>query len=131
MSPRSDDDRHLTSLLQALPVPEPSVELLTGARRRYRAAIEARDRRHVLTGLVAALVGLAVTATLLGSAVEPTALAGWLAGTVADLVRWTTGVGVVVAVVPLPIWTSAMLGFAAATLSLVLIVRWQSQALMK
>jgi len=33
--------------------------------------------------------------------------------------------------VPLPIWTSAMLGSAAATLSLVLIVRWQSQAPMK
>jgi hypothetical protein len=85
MSPRSDDDRHLTSLLQALPVPEPSVELLTGARRRYRAAIEARDRRHVLTGLLAALVGLAVTATLLGSAVEPTALAGGCARAAAHL----------------------------------------------
>jgi hypothetical protein len=131
MSLRSDDDARLTSLLQALPVPEPSAELLAGTRRRYREAIEARDRRHVLTGLVAALVGLTVTATLLGSAVEPAALAGWLAETAADLVRWTTGVGVVAALVPLPVWTSAVLASAAATLSLILVVRGQSQSLMK
>ena len=131
MSRPPDDNEQLTSLLRALGAPEPPAEFLAGARRRYREAIEARDRRHVLTGLVAAFVALTVAAALLGSAVEPTALVVWLAEIVADLARWTAGIGVVVALVPLPIWTSAALASAAATLSLVLIVRAQSRALMK
>ena len=47
MSERPDEDGRLTSLLQALPMPEPSAEYLAGARRRYRDAMEARDRRPV------------------------------------------------------------------------------------
>jgi hypothetical protein len=123
MSERPDDDDRLTSLLQALSVPEPSAEYLAGARRRYLVAMAARDRRQVLTGLVAALVGLAVVAILLGPTLEPAALLAWLAGVAADLARWTTGVTVVLALVPLAIWTSAALGSAAAVLSLVLVAR--------
>jgi len=131
MSQRSDENEQLTSLLQVLPAPEPSAEFLTSARRRYLQAIEVRDRRHVLACLVAALAGLAVIAIVLGSALEPTAAVGWLAEVAADLARWTTGAGVVVALVPLSIWASAALGSAASLLLLVLIARSRSLALMK
>ena len=130
MSRRHDEDE-LTSLLQALPVPESSADFLTGARRRYLEAIEARDRRHALTGLVAALVGLGVTAIFLGSAVQPVALVAWLAEAAADLARWTAALGVVMALVPLPVWTSASLGSAVAVLSLVVIARGRSLAVVK
>jgi len=131
MSGPPDENGRLASLLQALPVGEPSAEFLTGTRRRYLEAIEARDRHHVLTGLAAALVGLAVTATLLGWVVEPVAFVVWLAEAAADLAKWMTGFGVVVALVPLPIWTSAVLGSAAAVLSLLLIARARSLAAVK
>ena len=130
MSRQLDDDG-LTSLLRALPVPEPSADLPGAARRRYLAAIAARDRRHALTGLVAALVALAVTAILLGWAVEPVALVSSLAEVTADLARWTTAVGVVMALVPLPVWTSAALGSIAAMLSLVVLARARSLAVVK
>ena len=100
MSERPDENGRLTSLLQALRGPEPSAEFLAGARRRYREAIEGRDRRQVLTGLGAALVGLVVIAVLVGTIIEPAAVVAWLAGATADLARWTTGVGVVLALVP-------------------------------
>lgn len=131
MSERPDENERLTSLLQALPVPATSTEFLTRTRRRYLEAIEARDRHHVLTALAGALVGLALTAALLGSATEPIAVVAWLAEGAVDLARWMTGVGVVMALVPLPIWTSAVLGSAAAVLSLLLIVRVRSVAVLK
>jgi len=131
MSQRPDENGQLTRLLQALAAPEPSAEFLAGARRRYLEAVEARDRRAVLTGLAAALVGLVVIATLLTTAIEPAALVAGLAEAAADLARWTTGVGVVIALVPLAIWTSLALGSTAAVLSLVLIARTRSLALVK
>ena len=133
MSERPDENGRgrLTSLLQALPVPEPPAEFLTGTRRRYLHALEVRDRRQVLTGLLAALVGLAVTVILLGPAIEPAALLASLANVAAALARWTTGVGVVLALVPLAIWASAALASTAAVLSLVLVVRARSLGLVK
>ena len=131
MSQRPDENGRLTGLLQALAVPEPSAEFLAGARRRYREAIEGRDRREVLTGLGAALVGLAVLAVLLDPTIEPTALLAWFAEVAADLARWTTGVGVVLALVPLAIWASAALASTAAVLSLVLVARSEFVALVK
>jgi len=131
MSRRADESDELTSLLQALPAPEPSAELLAGARRRYLEAIEARDRRAVLTGLAAAVVSLVVLATLLTTAIEPAALVAWLAEAAADLARWVTGVGVVIDLVPLSIWMSVVLGSTASVLSLVLIARARWLALMK
>jgi len=50
---------------------------------------------------------------------------------VADLARWATGLGVVIALVPLSIWTSATLGSAAAVLSLILLARGRSLAPVK
>jgi hypothetical protein len=68
---------------------------------------------------------------LLGTGRAPVALVAWLAEVAADLARWTTGLGVVLALVPLAIWTSAVLSFAVAVLSLVLVARAQSPALSK
>jgi hypothetical protein len=131
MSQQPDENERLTGLLQALRVPEPSAAFLAGARRRYLEAIEARDRRQVLTGLVAALVGLSVIAILLGPTIDPAALLVWLADVAADLARWTTGVGVVLALVPLAIWASAALGSIAAVLSLVFVARARPLGLVK
>ena len=131
MSQGPDENGRLTGLLQALRGPEPSAEFLTGARRRFLHAIEVRDRRQVLTGLVAAIVGLAVVAILLGPTIEPAALLALLADVAADLARWTTGVGVVLALVPLAIWASAALGSIAAVLSLVFVARARSLGLVK
>jgi hypothetical protein len=44
----------------------------------------------------------------------------------ADLARWTAALGVVMALVPLPVWTSAALGSIAAGLSLVVLARGRS-----
>ena len=131
MSRGADEKDELTSLLQALPAPEPSAEFLGGARRRYLEAIEARHRRAVFTGLTAAVVGLVVIVTLLTTTIEPVALVAWLAEVAADLARWATGVGVVIALVPLSIWTSTLLGSTAAVLSLILIARARSLAPVK
>ena len=131
MSQRPDENGRLTSLLQTLRVPEPSAEFLAGARRRYLDAIEVRDRRQVLTGFLAAVVGLAVIAILLGPTIEPAALLASLAEVAADLARWTTGVGVVLALVPPAIWASAALASTAAVLSLVLVARARSLGLVK
>jgi len=131
MSRQSDKDAQLTSLLQALPVPTPSDEFLAGARRRYLEAMEARERRTVFIGLAAALVGLVVIVILLATTVGPTALVATLAEAAADLARWATGLGVVIALVPVSIWTSAMLGSAVAILSLILLARARSLAPVK
>ncbi len=131
MNQRFDDDARLAGLLQALPAPEPSSEFLTGARRRYLRAIEARDRRRVVVGLAAALMGLAVIASLLWTTIEPTVVLAWLADVAAGLARWTIGIGVLVAVVPPAIWAWSIMASTAAALSLVLIARARSLALVK
>jgi len=122
MSQQPDENGRLTGLLQGLRVPEPSAQFLAGARRRYLDAIEARGRRQVLTGLLAALVGLAGIAIL--------SLAS-LAEVAADVARWTTGVRVVLALVPLAIWASAALASTAAVLSIVLVARARPLGLVK
>jgi hypothetical protein len=131
MSRRADERDELTCLLRALPAPEPSAEFLAGARRRYLEAIEARDRRAVFTGLAAAVVGLVVIATLLTTSIEPATLVAWLAEAAADLARWVTGIGVVIALVPLSMWTLAILGSTVFVLSLVLIARARFLVLVK
>jgi hypothetical protein len=131
MSQRSDDSERLASLLRALPAAEPSAEFRAVARRRYLAAIEARDRRAVLTALMAALIGLGIITMLLGPSLEPTAPVAWLAEAAADLARWATGIGVVLALVPPIVWMSVGLGFAGTVLSLLLAVRARSLALAK
>jgi len=129
MSRRADESDALTGLLQALSAPEPPADFLAGARRRYLEAIAARDRRVAVTGFAAAVVGLIVTASLLPITREPAALVALLAEAAADLAGWASGVSVVIALVPLTIWASAILGSAAAVLTLVLVARARSLAL--
>jgi hypothetical protein len=131
MSRGPEENDRLADLLRMLPAPEPSAEFASEARRRYLVAIEARARREALTGLAAALVGLAVIVALIGTVIEPATLVGGLADAVADLARWTTGVGVVLAVVPPVAWTPIVLGSAATVLALGLVARTRSVALAK
>jgi hypothetical protein len=131
MSQRPDEHGQLVSLLRALPVVEPSSDFVAGARRRYREAIDARDRREVVTGLVAALLALVLVATLLASIEPAIVIVGWLAEASADAARWLTGAGVVLSLVPPVFWASAALGFAAAALSLVLLARARPLAIVK
>jgi len=114
-----------------LPAPEPSAQFASAARRRYLDALAARARREALMGLVAALVGLAVIVALMGTVIEPATLVAWLAEAAADLARWTTGIGVVLAVVPAVAWASVVLGSAATVLALALVARTRSAALAK
>jgi hypothetical protein len=131
MSRPADERDELTSLLRSLPAPEPSAEFVAGARRRYLEAIEARDRRAVLTGLGAAIVGLVVISLLLTTTIEPITLVAWFAVAAANLARWVTAVGVVIDLVPLGIWASAVLASTVSVLSLVLIFRARSLVLAK
>ena len=81
-------------------------------------------------GLLAALIGLVVTASLVVTVTEPSTLIVWFADTVADLARWTAGIGVVLALVPLVAWGSVVLGSAATVLSL-FVARARAVALAK
>ena len=131
MTERPDDNAHLTDLLRRLPTPEPSAGFVSAARRRYLAALEARARREALTGLAAALIGLAAIALSLATVMEPVALVAWLAESVADLARWTAGIGVLLALVPPTVWDPIVLGSAAMVLLLALIAQARSVALAK
>ena len=118
----NDHDR-LESLLRMLPAPEPSAQLASSVRRRYLEAMAARALREALMGLVAALIGLAVIAALGMTVSEPATLLVWPAETVADIARWTAGIGVVLALVPALAWASVVLASAGALLSLGLLTR--------
>jgi predicted anti-sigma-YlaC factor YlaD len=118
MSRQPDEHSQLESLLRMLPAPEPPAHLASAARRRYHEAIAARARREALMGLLAALIGLVVIATLTVTVTEPASLVVWLADTVADLARWTAGIGVILALVPPVVWGAVVLGSAATVLSL-------------
>jgi len=130
MSRRPDEHDQLASLLRMLPAPEPPAHLASAARQRYHEAIAARARREALMGLLAALIGLVVTASLVVTVTEPSTLIVWFADTVADLARWTAGIGVVLALVPLVAWGSVVLGSAATVLSL-FVARARAVALAK
>jgi hypothetical protein len=131
MSRPPDENGQLADLLRMLPTPEPSAQFASAARRRYLIAIDARARREALMGLLAALLGLAVIVALVGTVIEPAALVVALAEAAADLARWTTGIGVVLALLPPVVWASVVLGSAATVLSLVLVARARSLTLAK
>jgi hypothetical protein len=131
MSRRFDDDDRLADLLRMLPAPEPSAQFASAARRRYLEAIEARARREALTGLAAALVGLAMIALLVGTVFEPAALVASLAEAAADLARWTAGILIVLALVPPIVWLSLVMGSAATILLLAFAARGRATAIAK
>jgi len=123
MSRRPDDHDRLETLLRMLPAPEPSAHLASSARRRYLEAMAARARREALMGLVAALVGLAVIVAVGMLVSEPATLVVWPAEAVADIARWTAGIGVVLTLVPPFAWAAVVLASAGALLSLGLVTR--------
>ena len=82
-------------------------------------------------GLVAALIGLAVITAIGMTVSEPATLLVWPAETVADIARWTAGIGVVLALVPPLAWASVVLGSAGALLSLGLVTRARALATAK
>ena len=131
MSRRFDDDGRLADLLRMLPAPEPSAQFASAARRRYLEAIEARARREALTGLAAALVSLAMIALLVGTVFEPAALVASFAEAAADLARWTTGILIVLALVPPIVWLSLVMGSAATILLLAFAARGRATAIAK
>jgi len=131
MSRRFDDDGRLADLLRMLPAPEPSAQFASAARRRYLEAIEARARREALTGLAAALVSLAMIALLVGTVFEPAALVASFAEAAADLARWTTGILIVLALVPPIVWLSLVMGAAATILLLAFAARGRTTAIAK
>ena len=117
------DDERLTILLRAISIPEPSPTLLAGARRRYREALEARYRREVVLGLVAASVGLLLPAILLLFLFEPADLIAGGAVAAAGVTRWMTGVAIVLSIVPVGVWTSVVVGFVVSLLPIGLLAR--------
>jgi len=131
MNQRPDDNDQLASLLRALPAPEPPPRFAVSARRRYLEAMAARARREAITGVAAALIGLAVMAALALTVVDPTTLVVWLAETVADMARWAAGIGVVLALVPPAFSASFVLASAATVLSLLLVARARAIAAAK
>ena len=82
-------------------------------------------------GLVAALVGLAVIVAVGMLVSEPATLVVWPAETVADIARWTAGIGVVLTLVPPFAWAAVVLASAGALLSLGLVTRARVLATVK
>src|SRR5262245_55205959 len=115
------DDERLTTLLRALPAPEPPPDLLAGAQRRYREALDARYRREILKTFAATAVGLVLPAIVLLSLFEPSALIAGAAVAAADAARWMTGMAVVLSIVPLGVWASVLMGFAGSLVPVVLL----------
>ena len=126
-----DDHERLTSLLRAISTPEPSPNLLAGARRRYREALEARYRREVAVGLVAASMGLLLPAILLLSLFEPADLIAWGAVAAAGVTRWMTGVAIVLSIVPVGVWGSVVVGLVGSLVPIGLLARVRRPAAVK
>ena len=126
-----DEDDRLTTLLRAIPTPEPPPDFLAGARRRYADAMEARYRREAFTGVVASALGLGIAATLLLSVFEPVALIAWVAVAAAEVTAWVKGVAVVLSIVPPTLWPSAVPGLVVALLPFVLLARARSLVTVK
>src|SRR5262249_61872738 len=106
MTEHPSDDQ-LERLLRALPVPELSLDFLTNAHRRYMRAMAARARREALSGLMAALLSLALLGGAATALAEPGALVGWPAERTAAMTRRPPGGAVVLSLVPLTAWAVA------------------------
>jgi len=125
-----DEDERLTTLLRTIPIPEPSPDFLAGARRRYLEGLEARDRREVFTGLVAAAFAFGLAAILLRSAFRPGTIA-WVAVTMSSVAKWMEGIGIVLSLVPPLILASSVLVSVVWLLFVVALLRVRSPAAVK
>jgi hypothetical protein len=131
MTHLDDEDARLTTLLRTIRIPEPPADFLAVARRRYLEALEARYRRQVFTGLVAAFLVFGMAAAPLLSASEPATLIAWVAVTISSVARWMDGIGIVLALVPPVVWLSAVLGSVIPLLSIASIFRGRSLTVVK
>ena len=131
MTRRHDEDEPLTMLLRTIPFPEPLPGFLAGARRRYVEAVEARYRREVFTGLLAASFALGLVATVLRSAFTPATLIAWVAATMASVAKWMDGIGIIASQMPPLVATSAVLVSVAFLLSVVSLLRVRSLVTVK
>ena len=131
MTSLPDDDAQLTRLLRTLSTPEPTPDLLAGARRRYREALAARYRREATLGLVAAGGSLALFATLLLFVFEPADLITWAAGAAAGATRWIAGAVTVLSIVPPAVWGVMAAGAAMSLLPAVVLARQRRLPVLK
>ena len=125
-----DEDERLTTLLRTIPIPEPSPDFLAGARRRYLEGLEARDRREVFTGLVAAAFAFGLAAILLRSAFRPGTIA-WVAVTMSSVAKWMEGIGIMLSLVPPLVLASSVLVSVVCLLSVVSLLRVRPPAAVK
>jgi hypothetical protein len=130
MTDLHDEDERLTTLLRAIPIPEPPPDFLAATRRRYLEAVEARYRRDVFTGLAAAGLAFMLVALLL-SAVKSAGLIGWGVTTIASWARWMDVIGIVLSHVPPLVWTPVMLVSVLSLLSIASLLRLRSPAVVK
>ena len=125
-----DEDERLTTLLRTIPIPEPSPDFLAGARRRYLEGLEARDRREVFTGLVAAAFAFGLAAILLRSAFRPGTIA-WVAVTMSSVAKWMEGIGIMLSLVPPLVLASSVLVSVVWLLFVVALLRVRSPVAVK
>ncbi len=126
MTGLSEDDDRLAILLRAIPPLEPRADFLAGTRRRYLEALEARYRREVFTGLVAAAIGFGLAATLLLSVFEAATLIARVSVAMATLARWMDGIAIVLSCVPPLFWASNVFGFVVSLMAIASLARARS-----
>lgn len=131
MTGPAEDDDWLAILLPAIPTPEPPADFLPGARRRYLEALEARYRREVFTGLVAAAIGFGLAATLLLSVFEAATLIAGVSVAMANLVRWMDGIAIVLSCVPPLFWASNVFGVVVSLMAIASLARARSPVSVK
>ena len=118
----SENDR-LTTLLRALAAPEPPAGFVERSQRRYIEAREARYRRRVFLGLTAVGLCFVGVTALITMAVGPLTLVSWFATAVAEYVRWSLVIAIVLAQVPPFLWVMALLGATVSLLPVMALAR--------
>jgi len=131
MSRPHDEDERVTMRLRTISMPEPSPDFLAGARRRYLEALDARYRREVFTGLVAAAFAFGLAAILLRFAFRPGTLIAWVAVTMSSVATWMDGIGMVLSLVPPLVLASSVLVSVVCLLSVVSLLRVRPPAAVK
>jgi hypothetical protein len=130
MNQLRDEDERLTALLRTVPIPEPSPDFLAGARRRYLEGLEARYRREVFIGIVAAAGAFGLAAILLRSALRAGTIA-WVAVTMSSVAKWMYGIGIVLSLVPPLVLASSVLVSVVWLLFVVALLRVRSPVAVK
>jgi len=128
MTPLSDEEDRLTTLLRTLAVPDAPAGFLARTRRRYDEALEARYRQRVFLGVAAGGLSFAMVAALVVFALGLSTLLAWFGVAVAGYARWIKAVEVVLTNVPPLFWTLPLLALALSLLPIVSLARARSLA---